>query len=83
MAKIGIIGAGMAALFVQRLSSKHAITLFEKSRGFGGRICTRRRDLGQFDHGRSTSQLAAKPSGRLLTVGALAASWPMDNGLAL
>ncbi|MGC6416423.1 MAG: NAD(P)/FAD-dependent oxidoreductase [Bradymonadia bacterium] len=52
MAKIGIIGAGMAALScARRLSSEHAITLFEKSRGFGGRICTRRRDLGQFDHG--------------------------------
>ena len=37
MAKIGIIGAGMAALCVWRLERTRDYTFFEKSRGFGGR----------------------------------------------
>jgi renalase len=50
---IAIIGAGMAGLAAaQRLrQSGAAVTLFEKSRGLGGRMATRRVDDLQFDHG--------------------------------
>lgn len=50
---IGIIGAGMAGLAAaQSLRAAGAsVTLFEKSRGLGGRMSTRRVDGLQFDHG--------------------------------
>ena len=52
MASIAIIGAGIAGLTVARqLSGAHRVTVFEKSRGFGGRIATRRSGDFQFDHG--------------------------------
>jgi predicted NAD/FAD-dependent oxidoreductase len=52
MASIAIIGAGIAGLTLAReLSGAHRITVFEKSRGFGGRVATRRSDRFQFDHG--------------------------------
>lgn len=50
--KIAVIGAGMAGLTVAaHLQSQHQIQVFEKSRGFGGRMATRRADPHQFDHG--------------------------------
>ncbi|WP_082562802.1 MULTISPECIES: FAD-dependent oxidoreductase [unclassified Rhizobium] len=50
--RIGIIGAGMAGLTVARaLSSIADIGVFEKSRGVGGRMATRRIDEVSFDHG--------------------------------
>lgn len=50
---IGIIGAGMAGLTAaQSLRAAGVrVTLFEKSRGLGGRMSTRRVDGLQFDHG--------------------------------
>ena len=50
--KIAIIGAGMAGLRIaQRLRDVARIEVFEKSRGLGGRMSTRRADPYQFDHG--------------------------------
>ena len=50
--KIAIIGAGMAGLsLAKNLTKKHEVTVFEKSRGFGGRMSTRYTDDYQFDHG--------------------------------
>ena len=50
--KIAVIGAGMAGLTVARaLSSFADISVFEKSRGVGGRMATRRMDEVAFDHG--------------------------------
>lgn len=50
--KIAIIGAGMAGLSLARRLSSHAdVSVFEKSRGLGGRMATRRRPQGTFDHG--------------------------------
>ncbi|MCC9623065.1 FAD-dependent oxidoreductase [Thalassospira sp. MA62] len=50
---IAIIGAGMAGL--KAASTLHAIgmkvTVFEKSRGLGGRLASRRTDFGHFNHG--------------------------------
>lgn len=50
--KIAIIGAGIAGLRLARLLSERAdVQLFEKSRGLGGRMSTRRAEAFQFDHG--------------------------------
>ena len=50
---IAVIGAGMAGVTCARtlLQAGHRVTLFEKSRGLGGRMSTRRSDFGGFDHG--------------------------------
>ncbi|KQU54640.1 hypothetical protein ASG72_03130 [Bosea sp. Leaf344] len=51
--QIAIIGAGMAGLAAARRigAEGHAVTLFDKSRGLGGRMATRRVGALQFDHG--------------------------------
>ncbi len=48
-----VIGAGMAGVVTARtlLQAGHRVTLFEKSRGVGGRMATRRTEFGGFDHG--------------------------------
>ena len=51
--RIAIIGAGMAGITAARTLDQagHQVTVFEKSRGFGGRMSARRSDFGSFDHG--------------------------------
>ena len=50
--KIAIIGAGIAGLHVARALAAHAdVQVFEKSRGLGGRMSTRRAGAYRFDHG--------------------------------
>lgn len=51
--QIAIIGAGIAGLAAARKLrvAGHACTLFDKSRGLGGRMATRRAGDWQFDHG--------------------------------
>ncbi len=52
MNKIAIIGAGLSGLTLAlRLQKTHDITLFEKSRGIGGRMATRYAGDYEFDHG--------------------------------
>lgn len=50
---IAVIGAGLASLACARLLAEAGATvrIFEKSRGLGGRMATRRHDTMQFDHG--------------------------------
>ncbi|NIC41555.1 NAD(P)/FAD-dependent oxidoreductase [Aquabacterium sp. A08] len=50
---IAVVGAGMAGVACARtlVQAGHRVTLFEKSRGAGGRMATRRSDFGGFDHG--------------------------------
>ncbi len=50
---IAIVGAGMAGVACARtlVQAGHSVTLFEKSRGAGGRMATRRSEFGGFDHG--------------------------------
>jgi len=50
---VAVIGAGMAGVVAARtlLQAGHRVTLFEKSRGVGGRMATRRTEFGGFDHG--------------------------------
>lgn len=50
--RIAIIGAGVAgACLASRLKLKHSVEVFEKSRGPGGRMSTRRTDDWKVDHG--------------------------------
>ena len=52
MQRIAIIGAGLSGLLIaKKLSEKAHITVFEKSRGLGGRMSTRYVDPFYFDHG--------------------------------
>lgn len=50
---IAVVGAGMAGIAcARRLSSAGLdVTVFEKSRGVGGRLATRRSDWAAYDHG--------------------------------
>ncbi len=51
---VGVIGAGIAGLACAErlLRAGISVTVFEKSRGIGGRVATRRTDTGTtFDHG--------------------------------
>ena len=51
--QIAIIGAGMAGITAARTLTQagHRVTVFEKSRGAGGRMATRETVFGSFDHG--------------------------------
>ncbi|NQY12596.1 MAG: NAD(P)-binding protein [Henriciella sp.] len=50
--RIAIIGAGLAGLtLAEKLSGSHTVTVFEKARGPGGRMSTRRASPFGFDHG--------------------------------
>ena len=50
--KIAIIGAGLSGLtLAHKLKGSANLSLFEKSRGFGGRMATRRCEGFHFDHG--------------------------------
>ena len=52
METIAVIGAGLAGLVVSReLAHDHDVVVFEKSRGVGGRMATRRAGSFEFDHG--------------------------------
>lgn len=52
MIKIAIIGAGLTSLTIaNQLKDFANITIFEKSRGVGGRIATRYAEKFEFDHG--------------------------------
>jgi len=50
---IAIVGAGIAGLAAGQAlqSAGHGVQLFDKSRSTGGRLCTRRSDEWQADHG--------------------------------
>lgn len=52
MNRIAVIGAGIAGLTVARRLARHnEVTVFEKSRGVGGRVATRYAGEYEFDHG--------------------------------
>ncbi len=50
---IAVIGAGLAGITAARTLAQagHRVTVFEKSRGAGGRMSTKRTEFGSFDHG--------------------------------
>ncbi len=51
--RVAIVGAGIAGLTAARALADegHAVQVFDKSRGVGGRMATRRRFPDDFDHG--------------------------------
>lgn len=51
--KIAIIGAGISGLSCasQLVQQGHSVTIFDKSKGVGGRMSTKRLPLGDCDHG--------------------------------
>ena len=52
--RIAVVGAGLSGLACARTLADHgaSVTVFEKSRGLGGRMATRRVEgVGNFDHG--------------------------------
>jgi len=51
--RVAVIGAGMAGIACARTLRQAGlrVTVFEKSRGFGGRMATRQSPFGSFDHG--------------------------------
>lgn len=55
ISRIAVIGAGISGLMAARTLQDHGlpVTVFEKSRGLGGRMATRRTDFphASFDHG--------------------------------
>lgn len=52
MQKVAVIGAGLSGVVLARhLGSRADVTVFEKSRGPGGRLSTRRNEGFEFDHG--------------------------------
>ena len=52
MTRVAIVGAGLAGLTLARaLDGRAAVRVFDKSRGLGGRLATRRCGAYQFDHG--------------------------------
>lgn len=50
---VAVIGAGMSGVTCARTLAQagYSVTLFDKSRGVGGRMSTRRTAFGDFDHG--------------------------------
>ena len=52
MVSVAVIGAGMSGLALANTINNNAeVVLYEKSRGFGGRVATRRAGDFSFDHG--------------------------------
>jgi len=51
--RVAVIGAGISGAACARVLADHGVdvTIFEKSRGAGGRMSTRRGEHGAFDHG--------------------------------
>jgi len=51
--RIAIVGAGLAGIACGRILAGAGlhVTVFDKARGAGGRMSTRRTDVGPFDHG--------------------------------
>lgn len=68
MAGIAIIGAGVAGATVAHLMQRcgHKVTVFDKSRGSGGRISSRQTSLGTVDHGTPYFELTRSEALRFL-----------------
>lgn len=51
--RVAVVGAGIAGITAARTLAQAGwqVTVFEKSRGAGGRMATRRTAFGGFDHG--------------------------------
>jgi predicted NAD/FAD-dependent oxidoreductase len=80
MTRIAVIGAGLSGLVVaQRLSAHADVTVYEKSRGVGGRMATRYAGEYEFDHGAqffTASTSAFREYLRPLVEQGVVANWP-------
>lgn len=77
-----VVGAGMAGVACARtlLQAGHRVTLVEKSRGFGGRMATRRTEFGGFDHGAQYFTVRDKRFARaLLTAQNVVRPWSVST----
>lgn len=83
MDRIAVIGAGMAGLAcAQALAAAGAaVTVFDKGRGLGGRLATRRSAVGSFDHGAPAVQ--ATDGFADVLAGPHAAPWGPDTWVGL
>ena len=83
---IAIVGAGLSGIVAARdlAAAGFRVRVFEKSRGVGGRMATRRGDAGAFDHGaqylRATGADFAREVAALEAQGVLA-RWPVEGGV--
>ncbi len=79
MSRIAVVGAGLAGLVAARaLDTEHEVTVFEKSRGFGGRMATRTVGGFQFDHGAQFFTARSREFSEFLApllAGSLVQSW--------
>ena len=77
--RVAVIGAGLSGLMCARTLADHNIdvTVFEKSRGYGGRCATRRDGPWRFDHG---AQYFTSRDRRLAP---LIASWQQQGVIAV
>jgi renalase len=77
-----VVGAGISGVACARtlLQAGHRVTLFEKSRGFGGRMSSRRTEFGGFDHGAQYFTVRDKRFARaLLTAQTLVRPWSVST----
>lgn len=74
--RVAVIGAGMAGLACASAMARGgaAVAVFDKGRGPGGRLSTRRTGVGTFDHGAPAVQAEGELARVLAATGAL--SWP-------
>jgi renalase len=50
--RVAVVGAGISGvLLARKLAERHDVVVFEKSRGVGGRMSTRKQEGFHFDHG--------------------------------
>ena len=80
--RFAVIGAGMAGIACARtlMQAGHEVTVFEKSRGAGGRMATRRTEFGSFDHGTQYFTVRdARFERALQTAGAQLARWQVNT----
>lgn len=74
VAHFAVIGAGLAGLTAAAVLKQagHRVAVFDKSRGLGGRLATRRRGDGAFDHGAPRAQGGAAFDAAMAALGAVA-----------
>lgn len=74
--RVAVVGAGLAGIAAARelVADRHEVVVFEKSRGLGGRVASRRAEGTVLDHG---SPVIAAPAGTALR--ALIDATPTDD----
>lgn len=73
MENVAIIGAGLAGLTAaaELVAAGREVTVFDKSRGTGGRLATRRGEPGPFDHGAPRAHGGADFDAAMSAIGAV------------